>query len=177
MSAPESDKLIMIGRVGKSHGLFGEVAVIPSTDDPGRFALLHTVWIGPDANRVRPFKLESARQHIRKIGMAMVVKLSSISSRDDAMGIKGSVVYALESDLPLEEDELFFHDLIGCSVFDTTDNSVGEVVDVRDIGTQVLLIVKLIGGEKVQIPYIDVFIKEVDEKEGRIVIDPIDGLI
>jgi len=87
------------------------------------------------------------------------------------------MVYASEADIPLAEDELFFHELIGCSVFDLEDKLLGEVVDVMDTGSQVLLKMKKTDGEEVQIPYIENFVKQVDEKAKRIIIEPIEGLV
>jgi len=174
---PEPHHLILMGRVGRTHGLLGEVVVIPSSDDPSRLALLNTVWIGRDINRVQAFEIESHRLHTRKVGTASVIKFKDIKSLDELGKIKGCQVFASESDLVLDKDELFFHDLIGCSVSDTSGSLIGNVVDVKDIGSQMLLEVKKTDDSLVQIPYIDVFVKKVDEKNGEIVIDPIDGLI
>ena len=110
MSASASDaELVAVGRVGKAHGLRGEVAVEAWSDDPGRrFAagvVLHARTTGTD------FAVESARLH----GERWLVRFAGVEDRNAAEALRGTVlVMPARERPPIEDpDEFYDSDLVG----------------------------------------------------------------
>ena len=69
---PAPEALLLIGRIGKTHGLHGEVKVIPETDDPTRFMDLETVFVGGSPERAIAQSIESIRFQEGKHGVTVV---------------------------------------------------------------------------------------------------------
>lgn len=122
---------LSIGQVLRPQGLKGMVKIRPDTDDPGRFSQLDHLFI-QDNN-----------------GLAVMIEFSNVS-------VRGSFVYlnlgeddtvekaVLRRDLklfiprdqavPLNENENFISDLVGCKLIDTNGNLVGTLTDVLQPG-------------------------------------------
>jgi len=108
-----------VGRVARAHGLRGEVVVDPITDQPGRF----------DAGTV--FDTSKGRLVItasRPFQHRFLVSFESCTTREQAEALRG---VSLEAE-PLEgSDELFVHQLVGCSVVDQDGVERGTVTSVE----------------------------------------------
>ena len=73
----------------------------------------------------------------------------------------------------LEEDEVDFHDLMECDVYDEDDNFIGKVEEVLETGANAVLRVN----KKILIPFVKAFIKESDIENKKIVIHKVEGLL
>ena len=111
------EALLLVGRVGKTHGVQGEVKVIPETDDPKRFAALETIFLGQQPQDAAPHSVVSVRFQQSKRGLTVLLKLDGIETIEQAAALRRKAVFAFEEDLPpLDDDEFFLHDLIGLDV-------------------------------------------------------------
>jgi 16S rRNA processing protein RimM len=155
--SPESPERLEIGRIGKPHGMRGDVTVMLVTDraertEPG--AVLYT--------DDRELVVESARR--QRDGW--VVRFHGVDDRDGAEALRGAVLHA--DPLATEPDELWAHDLIGCEVRDLSDRVLGTVAAVEANPAHDLLV--LDGGALVPLPF-------VVERRGRtVLVDPPEGL-
>ncbi|MFQ5568548.1 MAG: ribosome maturation factor RimM [Rhodothermales bacterium] len=172
------EALLLIGRVGKTHGVRGEVKVIPETDDPGRFAGLESVFMGHQPEKTTPHAVESVRFQQSRRGTTVVLKLAGIETIDEAAALRRLSVFALEDDLPpLAEGEYFLHDLIGLHVVTDQGEPVGKVREVLELPAHLVYVVVRPGKPDALIPAVPEFIAEVDLDASRIVVQPIDGLL
>lgn len=173
-----TDPLLLMGYFGRAHGVSGEVKVFPETDDPQRFLALERVFVGPSADQARSYAVESVRFQMLKGRTIALLKLAGISSREDAEALRRVGVYASQADLPpLEDGEVYVHDLIGMEVVEEGGGEViGVVCDVLE-GAQRLLVVARTGRPNALIPDVPEIVIDVDINLRRIVVDPPDGLL
>ncbi len=174
----DRDSLLLIGRVWQAHGIRGEVKVVPETDDPNRFADLTTVFTGTNADAAERSSVESVRFQPTKKGTLVLLKLGSISTREEAEALRKQLVFARVDDLPpLEDDEYFLHDLVGLTVETEDGQTVGIVDDVLDLPAQEMLVIGREDGSTTLVPAIPEFVVDIDFDSDRIVIRPIEGLL
>ncbi len=176
--ASNAEELLLVGRIGRPHGVRGEVKVVPETDDPARIEALGTLHVGADAERARPQAVEHVRmQHTRR-GPLALVKFAGVDAREAAEALRGLLVFARPADLPpLAEGEAFVHDLVGLRVVSEEGEDVGTVKDVLQAPAHALYVVDRPGGPDALIPAVGAFVSSVDLEAGRLVIRPIEGLL
>lgn len=177
----DRDQLLLIGLVGKPHGVRGEVKVRPETDDPERYVDLERVWLGVDPERALERALDGVRFQYPKGRTVVLLGFEGIDSVEGIEPFRGLNVYALQSDLPaLEEGEVYVHDLIGLTVWDVddADQARAEIGTVRDVyeGAQLLYAIRRADGSEVLLPDVEAFIAEIDLEGQRLLIRPPEGL-
>ncbi|HEX9065619.1 MAG TPA: ribosome maturation factor RimM [Streptosporangiaceae bacterium] len=167
---------LVVGRVGRPHGLRGEVTVEVRTDDPDqRFAAGNSLATIP-AER-GPLTVAGARWHSGRL----LVQFTGYDDREAAEALRDTVLAIDSGQLgPLADPEEFYdHDLIGLRVLTTGGEEVGTVSDVLHHG-QDLLVVAGAGarrGAELLVPFVAAIVPEVDVAAGRLVIDPPPGLL
>lgn len=164
---------LVVGRIGRAHGIRGEVTVEVRTDDPGaRFADGSALLTDPAATG--PLTITSTRNHTGR----MLVRFQGVRDRDAAEALRGTVLLVDSADVASlsDPDEFHDHELIGLAVHTTGGEQVGEVADVLH-HAQDVLIVERPDGEEVLVPFVGALVPEVDIEAGRLVIDPPPGLL
>lgn len=167
--------LLTIGEITKPHGIRGEVVVRPysgSCDGLVGADLIHVRRAG-GAGPVRALRVLQARPHK---GTALML-LEGTRTRNDAETLRGLEVLVDRSLLPeLEEDEFYFHQLIGMTATDPDGGSLGEVVDVFENQAGGVMVVRCDGADRM-VPIVAELVPELDPGSGRLVINPIPGLL
>ena len=167
-----------MGRIVRPHGVIGELKVAPETDDPSRFQLLKSIYVGSNADTTTSFDILSVRLQPSKYGVTVILKLDGVNSREEAEKLNKLRLFAQTDDLPpLEEGEFYLSDLIGMSVIQEVETIIGTVSDVIERPGQNLLLVQREGKPDAMIPMVDAFIEEIDFDNSSISILPIDGLL
>jgi 16S rRNA processing protein RimM len=167
---------LVVGRVGRPHGLRGEVTVEVRTDDPDdRFAAGSVLRTEP-ADR-GPLAVSSSRWHSGRL----LVRFGDCQDRESAELLRGIVLVVDSVELaPLSDPEQFHdHELIGLQVVTVSGEIVGSVADVLHHG-QDLLVIHGAGprsGTEILIPFVAPIVPEVDVAAGRLAIDPPPGLL
>jgi 16S rRNA processing protein RimM len=109
-------------------------------------------------------------------GVAVVLSLEGLASRESAEEVSGLAVWAEEDALPpLEDDEVFVSDLVGLEVHDSDGRRAGVVSDVLDLPAQCILVVRRDAGGDALVPFVPGLIESVDE--SRIVVRDVEGLL
>lgn len=166
-------RFLVIGQIMKPHGVRGEVRVRPYTDDPTRFTWLKTAYLGHDDEQPTAYAVATARMHQD----VALLRFEGIDDRDAADSLRGLVVYVpLEDAIPLEEDEYYLFELEGMSVVTVTGEALGTLVSVIETKANNVFVVQGPRGE-VLLPDIADVVKEIDFDNGRILIDPLPGLL
>ena len=150
-----------VGRIGRAHGLRGEVAVTLSTDRTERVAVGSRLHVDE-----RVLTVVAARPHQGR----WLVRFEEVGDRTAAEALRGEVLRAE----PLEgvDDVLWVHELVGAEVRDVTGAIVGPVLAVEDNPASDLLVVE-VDGREVLVPIVFV----VEQADGVVVIDPPEGLL
>jgi 16S rRNA processing protein RimM len=168
---------VIVGRVGRPHGVRGELVIGVRTDEPDlRFAVgaVLDAHDEPDADERHTLKVAAKRWHSGQL----LVTFDGVPDRTAAGELTGSWLSVDVSQLPrtLDPDEFRDHELIGLAVRTPDGEPVGVVADVLHPG-QDLLVVERPGGEECLVPFVKAIVPEVDVAAGVLVIDPPPGLL
>jgi 16S rRNA processing protein RimM len=166
---------LVVGRVGRPHGIRGAVTVDVHTDDPDiRFAVGATLPTDPVA--VGPLTVEAVRWHSGRL----LVEFAGIMDRTQAEALRGTwlTMDSAQVTSPASPDEFYDHELVGLAVVTTAGEPVGVVTDVRHHG-QDLLVIQPAQPHRdgLLVPFVAAIVPEVDVAAGRLVIDPPPGLL
>jgi 16S rRNA processing protein RimM len=164
---------LVVGRVGKPHGVNGAVTVELRTDDPdARFAPGSSLRTDP-AERG---PLTVAGVHPRSGGI--VVSFEGFGSREDAESLRGTVLVVDSAELPDidEDDEWYDHQLVGLAAVDPAGTTLGTVSDVVHSAASDLLVVRDAEDREHLVPFVREMVPAVDVPGGRVVVDPPEGL-
>ncbi|MCW5952904.1 MAG: ribosome maturation factor RimM [Propionibacteriaceae bacterium] len=160
---------VLVGRIGKAHGLRGEVTVAPTTDSPEQRFAPGSQLSSPTAGRL------TVRQQRWQAG-TLVVAFEQAGDRSAAEALRGAELWT-EIDAG-DTDAGEFHDtsLIGLAAVDPSGGPRGRVVRVLHLPAQDVLVLDTPQGERL-VPFVTELVPEVDLPGGRVVIDPIPGLL
>jgi len=149
--------LLEVGRVGKAHGLTGEVVVALVSNRPER-VVVGSVF----ATDVGELRIDAARP----FGDNWLMRFSGVDTRERAEGLRGTVLRAR----PLEDDDAWWvHELIGSEVFDTEGAHLGTVQAV--VANPASDLLELDGGALVPLRFV------VERSAGRVVLELPAGLL
>lgn len=155
--------LLKVGKIVNSHGLKGEMKVIPLTDDPRRFDYLDTVIIEGKEVAIEGCKYQKDR---------VIVKLEGIDSIDDVERMKNKFMEVhREHAVELEEDCYFLADLRECTVFDTEGKELGRIFDVLQTKNNDVYWIK--SPKELLIPVLKDIVLDINIDDRKIVIRPV----
>jgi 16S rRNA processing protein RimM len=172
---------VIVGRVGRPHGIRGEVVIGVRTDEPDlRFAVGATLDVA-EREEEGPVERErltvaAARWHSGQL----LVAFTGITDRTAAAELTGRWLSVDSSQLPDigDPDEFRDHELIGLSVRTAAGDQVGVVTDVLHYGQDLLVVRRSDGGDgESLVPFVKAIVPEVDVAAGVLVIDPPPGLL
>jgi 16S rRNA processing protein RimM len=164
---------VVVGRVGRPHGVQGDVSVEVRTDEPERRFTEGSVLL-TDRASVGDVTVERARWHSGRL----LLHLIGFDDRSAAESLRGMLlsVDVDPSDLPDDPDEYYDHQLVGLAVVDVSGVAIGEITQVSH-GAQDLLVVHRVDGGEAMVPFVRELVPEVDLAHGRVVTDLPEGLL
>jgi len=110
-------------------------------------------------------------------GEDVVAQLMGVADRNAAEALKGATVRVRRSHFPpLSNDEFYWIDLIGLAVENLQGEKMGDVADLMDNGAHPILrvVAPASGDDKPKewlIPFVDQFVKNVNQAEKKITVD------
>ena len=184
--------LLVVGQIGKPHGIRGEVSVVVRTDEPEERFVPGSVFVtevprdrrvstGPAAVSGVRFEvpkqltLESIRWHQGR-GIAV---FEGISDRNVAEALRGVYLQVDSADLAPPEDPEEFHDhqLIGLRVESADGTLHGTVSRIDHAPSSDLIVLAKTGGGTALIPFVTAIVPTVDLAGGRVIVDLPEGLL
>jgi 16S rRNA processing protein RimM len=166
---------LVVGRIGRPHGIRGDLTVQVHTDDPdSRFAAGSVLATEPAARG--PLTVSESRWHSGRL----LVRFAGYADRTSAEDLRGTLLVMDSAEVRPAADPDEFHDyeLIGLDVATVAGDPVGVVADVLHQGQDLLVISPVRpGAENILVPFVAALVPEVDVKAGRLVIDPPPGLL
>lgn len=155
------------GEIVNTHGVRGEVKIMPWADSPDFLCRFDTLYI--DA---KPVKVLSSRVH----KTAVLCTLEGVDTVETAMKLKGKVVCLRRDQIQLPEGYHFLVDLVGLKAIDAaTGEELGAVAEVLPLPAQNVYVVRG-KGKEYMIPAVPAFIVETNEDEGYIKVNLIEGM-
>ena len=166
-----NDAMIFVGAIAGAFGVNGEVRLKSFTSEPEAIASYGPVFT-EDGNRSFNVYLTGQLKN------AMSARLSGIENKEDADALRGLQLFVPRSKLPqLPDDEYYYADLVGLSVFDAAGMQIGKVHSVQNHGaSDILEIYQSDTNATVLLPFTRENVPKVDTKASRIIIEPPDGV-
>jgi 16S rRNA processing protein RimM len=165
---------LVVGRVGRAHGLGGQLTVEVRTDTPEtRFAAGSVLTTDPVA--VGPLTVAASRWHSGRL----LLSFDQVTDRTDAERLRGVLllVEVADDERPEDPDEFYDHQLVGLPVVTTAGTPVGEVTEVLHLPGQDLIAVRRPDDREALIPFVAQIVPQVDLDAHRMVVDPPPGLL
>ncbi len=158
------------GKIVGTHGIKGEVRLQPWTDSPEDLLNIKKLYL--DAVGAQELTVQKSRVN----GNIVLLKIKGIDSINDAELYRNKVVYLHRNAFKMEDGAYFIQDLIGCKVYDVTnDNELGVLTDVSKTGANDVWHITNANGEYL-IPVIEDVVKNVAPEQERIEILPLKGI-
>ncbi|MGW2187884.1 ribosome maturation factor RimM [Streptomyces sp. NPDC001719] len=165
---------LVVGRIGRAHGIKGEVTVEVRTDDPelrlGPGAVLAT-----DPAGVGPLTIETGRVHSGRL----LLRFAGVKDRTGAEALRNTLLIAEvdPEETPEDPEEFYDHQLIDLDVVTADGIEIGRITEIAHLPSQDLFIVERPDGGEVMIPFVSEIVTEIDLDAQRAVVDPPRGLI
>jgi 16S rRNA processing protein RimM len=161
----------VVAQVLAPHGIRGELKCRIVTDFPRqRFKRGNTVILSGRVYTVRSARIQ---------GQVVLLRLEDVADRTSAESFRGqNVLIDVEEAVALPEGEFYWHQVIGLEVIDTTTQTrLGRVADILETGANDVYIVRTETGRELLIPAIKDVVKDIDPTLGRILVEPLPGLL
>ena len=169
---PIPDDLVLVGYVSGAYGINGWIRIKPYSSGGDALLAAKTWWV--DKPEMHDVEMMQSKLHVDEV----VASLMGVVGRDAAEALKGATVHVRRSHFPaLDNDEFYWVDLIGLAVVNERGESLGVVGDLMDNGAHPILRVEqpAAEGEKpgpeLLIPFVDRFVKTVDQAARLITVD------
>ncbi|MFF2548245.1 ribosome maturation factor RimM [Kitasatospora sp. NPDC058063] len=165
---------LVVGRIGRAHGIRGDVSVEVRTDEP-ELRLGPGAVVLTDPASVGPLTVESGRVHSGRL----LLRFAGVKDRNAAEALRGTVLISEvdPEETPEDPEEYYDHQLIGLDVVLLDGTLVGELTEVLHLPYQDLLTVKKADGTEVLVPFVSQIVPTIDLENQRAVITPPAGLI
>jgi 16S rRNA processing protein RimM len=179
MSTGNAEIEVVVGRIGKPHGLRGEVTVDVRSDEPERrFAPGSSLRAEPprgSASRLTALTVAAIRWH----QSTLLATFEEIPDRTAAEAARGLVLHATipADESPEDPDEFYDHQLVGLAAYDVDSTPLGTVVGLVHGGAQDLLRIATPDGREGLVPFVKALVPEVDLAGGRVVVADRPGLV
>lgn len=191
-SAP--DDLVTVGHVTGAYGIQGWIRVRPYSSEAQALLNAKTWWLEKSGQPKQDAEVMQSKGHSGDV----VARLTGVADRNAAEALKGTVVSISRKHFPaLDDDEFYWVDLIGSAVENLQGESLGVVSDMMDNGAHPILKVTLpvqataieaeqpadstkpkkgakeksVAAPELLIPFVDQFVKTVQPKEKKIIVD------
>lgn len=168
-----STDTVVVGRIGRPHGVRGEVTVEVRTDDPDlRFVPGAVLATDPPARG--PLTIAGVHWH----SGTLLLRIEGVSDRTAAEELRNTELVVAVEDLPEidEPDSYYDHQLVGLTARHTDGSVLGEVTAVRHEAQDLLVVRRSDGGEAL-VPFVAAIVPTVDVAAGFLVVDPPEGLL
>jgi 16S rRNA processing protein RimM len=165
---------LVVARIGRAHGIKGEVTVEVRTDEP-ELRLAPGAVLATDPADAGPLTVESGRVHSGRL----LLRFKGVNDRNAAEALRNTLLIAEvdPEELPEGEDEYYDHQLIDLDVVTEDGTEVGRITEISHLPHQDLLIVEGPDGREVMIPFVEEIVTGIDLTEQRAVVAPPPGLL
>ncbi|MET8679425.1 ribosome maturation factor RimM [Streptomyces sp. NPDC004647] len=165
---------LVVARVGRAHGIKGEVTVEVRTDEP-ELRLSPGAVLATDPASAGPLTIETGRVHSGRL----LLRFEGVADRSGAEALRNTLLIAEvdPEDTPEDPEEFYDHQLVDLDVVTTDGTEIGRIAEITHLPYQDLLIVRRPDGSEVMVPFVGEIVPEIDLEQQRAVIDPPPGLI
>lgn len=156
------------GKIVTTHGIKGEVKIMPYTDTPELLCEFDRLFTGKNHDEIYIEKSRVSKNMV-------IAKIEGIDTPEDAEKLRNKILFMHRDDLELDEDTYFIQDLIGMEVRDAeTDFVYGKISDVMQTGANDVYVIQ--GEREYLVPAIPDVVISTDTDNNIMLIKPLEGL-
>ena len=160
---------LVVGRIGRAHGVLGEATIDVQTDDPDlRFKVGSKLTLDSG----QELTIKSSRWH----NQILLVGFEGVNDRNQIEALRDQLISSQVDLSQLTPGEYHYQQLIGCQVYLQNNDLVGQVSEIVKLPGQDLLSVDK-NGSQVLIPMVKQIIISIDVAAKKIVVNPPEGLL
>jgi 16S rRNA processing protein RimM len=165
---------LVVARIGRAHGIKGEVTVEVRTDEP-ELRLAPGAVLATDPPAAGPLTITTGRVHSGRL----LLRFEGVADRTAAEALRNTLLIAEvdPEERPEDPEEFYDHQLIDLDVVTADGTPVGRITEISHLPHQDLLVVARPDGTEVLIPFVTEIVPEVDLDEQRAVVVPPPGLL
>lgn len=170
---------LQIGKIVNTHGVRGEVRLIPLTDDPHRFDELEWVYVETDdTNSATLPNKKYTIENLKYAKGSVIIKFSGIDTVETANTLRDCFVMVDRSHaVKLPKDSFFICDILGSTVSDEKGEVLGQLTDVLQTGSNDVYVVKDESGRELLLPALKSVVRKVSPERRRIEVIVPKGLL
>lgn len=162
----------LVGRIGRPHGVRGEIEVVLETDFPERFSPGNELVLIPPLVDRTTLKIVGRKQKKSSV----VLKFEHIDSFEAASTLRGRGLFVPEDQaMKLEGDVNWIHELVGMRVVTESGENIGTLIEISRGPAHDIYVVE--GDKRYLIPAVKEIVTRVDQQNGLIIINPPPGLL
>jgi 16S rRNA processing protein RimM len=166
------ENCFQLGYIVKPHGVHGALTIFFDTDNPEYYNKMESVYVEYQQKLV-PFFIDS----LKPSGNKVTVKFHDIDDIDLAIQYKGCAIYLPLDMLPrLEDDQFYYHEIIGYKVIDEVVGEIGEVKYIYEANGNDLFAIEY-KEKEILVPIRDEFIIKLDKKGSKVFLNLPEGLL
>ncbi|MDH3322085.1 MAG: ribosome maturation factor RimM [Flavobacteriaceae bacterium] len=169
----QKEDCFYLGKIVKKYSFHGEVVLKLDTDEPDIYENLDAVFLDL-GKKLLPFFIEKS---LLQKGNQLRIQFEDVNCEADADAIMKKDVYLPLEFLPkLTGNQFYFHEVIGFTLEDINFGEVGKISSINDKTAQALFVIEKEASE-ILVPMIDDFIKKIDRKNKKVIVETPEGLI
>lgn len=158
-------KFLEAGEVVSTHGIQGEIKILPWADAPEFLLQFDTFYLNG-----KSYEVVSSRVH----KTCVLAKLKGVDTPEAATLLRAQRVSIDRESVRLPQGTVFIADLIGCAVLDDDGNEIGKIKDVLTMPSSDVYVIQ--GARSYMIPAVKEFVREIDVENRRVRVHLIEGM-
>lgn len=158
-------QLLETGEIVSTHGIHGEVKILPWADSPEFLLQFDTYYIDEE-----PYRVSAARVH----KTCVLARIEGVDTPEAAMHLRGKTVSIDRSGVTLPENTVFIADLLGCRVLDEQERELGTICNVLTMPASDVYVIE--GEKHYMIPAVKEFVREIDLAQRLVRVHLIEGM-
>ena len=168
-----STDLVLLGKVAATHGIRGQLAVVPYSGEFSTILSLQAVLLRAPDSRLESFEVERAAAHRNRV----LLTLKGYTNINEVLHLVGRELFVRRDQLPLlEEGEFYWCDLIGLAVTTAEGEALGSIAEIIATGSNDVYVVRG-GAKEYLIPALEDIVVSVDLIKGMMTVSPPEGLL
>lgn len=165
-----ASSIVVVGKLGRPYGVRGW-QVLHSFTEPADNLFAYTPWYiqsSPNGSWMPVTRCDS-KPHKE----AYVAQINGIDDRDEAQLLTGALIGVARQSIPEpDQDEYFWHDLIGCQVTNQQGDVLGQVAELMETGAHAILSIKAEDTKRdLLVPFTQEYVLSVDAKQKQLVVN------
>ena len=172
MSKVFPEALLLIGRVIGPHGVRGLLKIESYARSEDTLLMAGRIYLRQSRGEISEHEIISAVPHKG----ASLIRLEGLSSREQVEPYCGAEIFIRKEAVSRDEDEYFWHELIGLRVYLDTGRCLGALKEILPTAGNDIYVVRE-GKEEFLIPAIHGVVKTIDLENGKMIISEVEGLL